>query len=122
MDYTLQALAEHLGIGDNDEELMKFVDSQEPLQPDTPLIEAPFWNVSQIAMLTDALRSDDSWSIAVVQLDALLREDGDDEAADAQHSAYPDDGLWPLKEADKSSIDVETQRTLGEKARFSDQS
>ena len=72
MEHTLEQLAEQLGIPN--EKLDAFVAENKPLESSVSLADAPFWSRAQASFLAEAIRSDDPWSIAAGQLDALLRD------------------------------------------------
>ncbi|MDX1796274.1 MAG: DUF2789 domain-containing protein [Hydrogenovibrio sp.] len=72
-DHTLNALFEQLGLPDSDSEIDAFISTHKPLNPSTPLAEAPFWTPVQSTFLKEAIADDADWAEIVDQLDALLR-------------------------------------------------
>lgn len=73
MDYTLESLMAQLGL-EGEHELAALRDQHGELESGTSIMNAPYWSDSQSAFLREAIETDGPWSVAVGQLDALLRD------------------------------------------------
>lgn len=71
--HTLSTLFEQLGLPSSDADIARFVAEHRPLDPALDVAQAPFWNVSQAAFLSEALEADAAWAEAVDELSSLLR-------------------------------------------------
>lgn len=65
-----------LGLPDDAEGIDKFISTHSPLDPDTKLVDAPFWNESQRKFLKDAYIEDaDQWIMMIDQLNVILHSE-----------------------------------------------
>jgi hypothetical protein len=72
--HTLQMLFRQLGLADDAERIVAFIELHRPLSNDITLSKACFWNEAQAAFLTKAIEDDSDWCELVDRLDCLLRE------------------------------------------------
>lgn len=70
---TLHDLFEQLGLPSSDIDIDNFVETHQ-LDPATSLESAPFWNASQIQLITEARAVDADWVLMIDELDALLHQ------------------------------------------------
>jgi Protein of unknown function (DUF2789) len=71
--HTLQMLFCQLGLADDEEQIVAFIEFHRPLPSDIALPKACFWNEAQAAFLTEAIEEDSDWCELVDKLDCLLR-------------------------------------------------
>ncbi|MEQ1544645.1 DUF2789 domain-containing protein [Methyloglobulus sp.] len=71
--HTLQMLFRQLGLADNAEQIVAFIELHRPLPIDIVLSKACFWNEAQATFLTEAIEDDSDWCELVDKLDCLLR-------------------------------------------------
>lgn len=71
--HSLTALFDQLGLDSSEQAINRFVKKNCPLPCATELHNAPFWNVSQAALLKQKLDEDADWVEIVNQLDVMLR-------------------------------------------------
>ncbi|MBA1202220.1 DUF2789 domain-containing protein [Pseudomonas capeferrum] len=65
-----------LGLPDDAESIDKFITTHSPLDPDTKLVDAPFWTDSQRKFLKDAYNEDaDQWIMLIDQLNVILHSE-----------------------------------------------
>lgn len=62
-----------LGLDSSPQAIEDFIRNN-PLADDVHILEAPFWNASQAAVLREMLCSDGDWSLVVDQLSEAMRE------------------------------------------------
>lgn len=72
-EQTLIGLFEQLGLGSNQDDIERFVDTHRPIPGMMSLADAPFWNDSQALFIRESIDQDADWVIAIGKLDALLR-------------------------------------------------
>lgn len=72
--HTLQMLFRQLGLADDAEQIVAFIELYRPLSSDIALPKAYFWNEAQAAFLIEAIEDDSDWCELVDKLDCLLRE------------------------------------------------
>ena len=71
--HNLTALFDQLGLDSWEEAIDRFIVDHAPLDPGLSLADAPFWNDSQRAFLSEAISEDSDWAEIVDQLASLLR-------------------------------------------------
>ncbi|OOE92145.1 MULTISPECIES: DUF2789 family protein [unclassified Salinivibrio] len=71
--HDLQHLFEQLGL-DSDHTAIEHFLSNHCLVDGQTLVDAPFWNAAQRALIEQAVKEDADWAEQVDMLDALLRK------------------------------------------------
>ncbi len=71
---AMSDLFAQLGLPDDSAEIRRFISQHRPLEADTRLADAPFWNAHQADFLRQMLKADSDWAVTIDQLDAALRE------------------------------------------------
>ncbi|EDY85853.1 conserved hypothetical protein [gamma proteobacterium HTCC5015] len=71
--HTLSELFEQLGLASDSDSIDRFIAEHRPLDDNTPLADAPFWNRGQASFLREAIVDDANWAELVDQLNAQLR-------------------------------------------------
>mgnify|MGYP005992821917 CR=1 FL=1 len=71
--HNIETLFEQLGLDATNEGIESFIENHH-IPANVKLDNAPFWNRSQAAFISDSLREDSDWSEVVDQLDAMLRK------------------------------------------------
>ncbi len=74
---AMSDLFAQLGLPDDSPEIRRFIREHRPLEADTRLADAPFWNPAQADFLRQMLKADSDWAVTIDQLDAALREHPD---------------------------------------------
>jgi hypothetical protein len=80
MDTTtpcIEALFAQLGLPNEPHEIRAFITRHRPLDNAVLLMEAPFWNTAQAALIRQKLAADDDWAPIVDTLNTQLREHPD---------------------------------------------
>lgn len=72
---SFHLLFEQLGLPSQDQDIRAFITAHRPLDAETPLAEAPFWNASQARFLSEALAADSDWALPIDRLSQSLRGD-----------------------------------------------
>ncbi len=78
--HNLSTLFQQLGLPDSETDIERFIASHN-IEPTARIIDAFFWNDSQVSFLKEALTDDSDWAELVDYLDCLLRhyEDPDNQ-------------------------------------------
>jgi len=71
--HTLNSLFDQLGLDSSSIKIAEFIDQHSPLDSNTELHKAPFWNQSQSNFLKEMKDNDGDWSVLIDQLDNSLR-------------------------------------------------
>lgn len=71
--HTLQMLFRQLGLVDDADQIVAFIELHRPLPSDIALSKAYFWNDAQATFLAEAIEDDSDWCELVDKLDCLLR-------------------------------------------------
>ena len=72
--HTLSDLFAQLGLDTHPEAMQAFLLRHGPLPMTLDLSEAPFWSVSQAALIAQKLADDSDWAVIVDTLNLRLRE------------------------------------------------
>ncbi|MFJ2479536.1 DUF2789 family protein [Pseudomonas sp. NPDC087598] len=71
--YNLKTLFDQLGLPSDNKAIDDFIEKH-PLEPDTKLIDAPFWSPQQSQMLKEWLRADGEEAVMVDELNVRLHD------------------------------------------------
>ena len=72
--HTLQDLFAQLGLPDDDASIQAFIEQHRPLPMSIRIFDAPFWSVSQAALIREKLTEDADWSVLIDTLNVQLRD------------------------------------------------
>ncbi|MBK0059066.1 DUF2789 domain-containing protein [Pseudomonas sp. S44] len=75
MDAPIHPFSEifkQLGLDDDPVEIDRFITTHSPLDDGVKLVDAPFWNDSQRAFLTENYIADSDWIVMIDQLNEAL--------------------------------------------------
>ena len=73
----LEDLFAQLGLPNAPHEVRAFITLHRPLDNAVLLVDAPFWNAAQAALIRQKLAADDHWALVVDTLNSQLREHPD---------------------------------------------
>jgi len=71
--HPLSELFAQLGLNNDKDQIIAFVKSHRPLASSIALENAPWWSVMQAAFIKEAYAADGDWTLAVDELNRLLR-------------------------------------------------
>lgn len=71
--HTMADLFDQLGLPSTEADIQKFIDSNRPLDAETFLSDAPFWNSNQAKFLREQILIDADWAVVVDELNTSLR-------------------------------------------------
>ncbi|MFO6422912.1 DUF2789 domain-containing protein [Motilimonas sp. KMU-193] len=71
-NYTMSSLFAQLGLANDEMSIQRF-SHQHPLDNNTLLADAPFWNDSQAEFIREQIWQDSDWVEVIDQLDLMLR-------------------------------------------------
>ena len=77
MDSSFHSMCElfaQLGLPDDDASIEAFIQQHRPLPMSTRLYDAPFWSLSQAALICEKLADDADWAVLIDTLNVQLRE------------------------------------------------
>ena len=72
--YTMSDLFEQLGLPSDPKSIADFISRHAGICRECTLVQAPMWNDSQKAFLTEAIAQDADWCIPAERLTSLLSE------------------------------------------------
>lgn len=72
--HTMQDLFAQLGLPDDDASIQAFTEQHRPLPMTVRIYDAPFWSVSQAALIREKLTEDADWSVLIDTLNVQLRD------------------------------------------------
>lgn len=71
--HTMADLFDQLGLPSTEADIQKFIGSNRPLDAETFLSDAPFWNSNQAKFLREQILIDADWAVVVDELNTSLR-------------------------------------------------
>ena len=72
--HTMQELFAQLGLPEDDASIQAFTEQHRPLPMSIRIYDAPFWSVSQAALIREKLTEDADWAVLIDTLNVQLRD------------------------------------------------
>ena len=72
--HPMQELFAQLGLPDDETSIQAFIQRHRPLPMNIRIYDAPFWSVSQAALIREKLTEDADWSVLIDTLNVQLRD------------------------------------------------